>query len=77
MLPPLIDIAPFRQALLDDQLILTPNHRLAAKIAESWAIEMQAQANVWRAPRVFSIDHLSFLLNMHSKTVHSSVHHRW
>jgi probable DNA repair protein len=57
MLPPLIDIAPFRQALLDDQLILTPNHRLAAKIAESWAIEMQSQANVWRAPRVFSIDH--------------------
>lgn len=57
MLPPLIDITPFRQALLDDQLILTPNHRLAAKIAESWAVEMQAQANVWRAPRVFSIDH--------------------
>ncbi len=57
MLPPLIDIAPFREALLADQLILTPNHRLAAKIADSWASEMQTQANVWRAPRVFSIDH--------------------
>ena len=55
MLPPLIDIAPFRQAIQRDHLILTPNHRLAAKITDAWA--MDTQHSVWLAPRVYSIDH--------------------
>ena len=32
MLPPLIDITLFQQAINDDRLIITPNHRLAAKL---------------------------------------------
>lgn len=55
MLPPLIDIAPFRQAIQRDHLILTPNHRLAAKINDAWALAMED--SVWPAPRVYSIDH--------------------
>jgi ATP-dependent helicase/nuclease subunit B len=55
MLPPLIDISPFREAIERDCLILTPNHRLAAKINDAWA--MAVGKNVWRAPRIFSIDH--------------------
>ena len=55
MLPPLIDIAPFREAIQRDHLILTPNHRLAAKITDAWA--MDTQHSVWLAPRVYSIDH--------------------
>jgi len=55
MLPPLIDIEPFRDAILRDHLILTPNHRLAAKITDAWA--SANQNSVWTAPRVFSIDH--------------------
>jgi ATP-dependent helicase/nuclease subunit B len=55
MLPPLIDISPFREAIERDCLILTPNHRLAAKINDAWAIAVGKA--VWRAPRVYSIDH--------------------
>lgn len=55
MLPPLIDINPFREAIERDCLILTPNHRLAAKINDAWA--MAVGKAVWRAPRVYSIDH--------------------
>jgi probable DNA repair protein len=55
MLPPLIEIAPFRDAIQCDHLILTPNHRLAAKITDAWA--MATEDSVWLAPRVFSIDH--------------------
>jgi len=55
MLPPLIDIAPFREAIQRDHLILTPNHRLAAKITDAWA--MYTQDSVWLAPRVYSMDH--------------------
>jgi len=36
MLPPLIDITLFQQAINEDRLIITPNHRLAAKITEAW-----------------------------------------
>ena len=55
MLPPLINIAPFREAIQSEHLILTPNHRLAAKIIDAWA--MDTKHSVWLAPRVFSIDH--------------------
>ena len=55
MLPPLIDITPFRDAIERDVLILTPNHRLAAKINDAWSLAVGE--TVWRAPRVHSIDH--------------------
>ncbi|MGB0449589.1 MAG: PD-(D/E)XK nuclease family protein [Porticoccaceae bacterium] len=55
MLPPLIDISLFRDAIERDCLILTPNHRLAAKINDAWALAVEQ--SVWRAPRVYSIDH--------------------
>ena len=55
MLPPLIDITPFRDAIERDVLILTPNHRLAAKINDAWALAIGK--SVWRQPRVYSIDH--------------------
>ena len=55
MLPPLIDISLFRDAVERDVLILTPNHRLAAKINDAWALAVGK--SVWRAPRVYSIDH--------------------
>ena len=57
MLPPLIDIALFRDAIEQDYLIITPNHRLAAKICEAWSFDCQARNSVWRTPRVFAIDH--------------------
>jgi len=57
MLAPLIDIRLFRQFIEDDRLILTPNHRLAAKILDAWAIANRDECRVWQAPRVFSIDH--------------------
>ena len=57
MLPPLIDINLIREPLEAGNLILTPNHRLAAQIAQSWAIEMRQHKAVWNAPRVYSIDH--------------------
>ena len=55
MLPPLIDISLFRDAIERDALILTPNHRLAAKINDAWALAIGK--SVWRQPRVYSIDH--------------------
>lgn len=57
MLAPLIDIRLFRRFIEDDRLILTPNHRLAAKILDAWAIANRDECSVWQAPRVFSIDH--------------------
>jgi ATP-dependent helicase/nuclease subunit B len=57
MLAPLIDIRLFRQFIEDDRLILTPNHRLAAKILDAWASANRDECRVWQAPRVFSIDH--------------------
>ena len=38
MLPALIDINLFRDAIERDCLILTPNQRLAAKIIQAWVI---------------------------------------
>ena len=40
MLPPLIDISLFRDAIERDCLILTPNQRLAAKIIQAWGEQM-------------------------------------
>ena len=57
MLPPLIDIALFRDAIEQDYLIITPNHRLAAKISEAWSLDCQTRNSVWCTPRVFAIDH--------------------
>ena len=57
MLPPLIDIALFREAIEQDSLIITPNHRLAAKINEAWALDCRHRRSVWRTPRVFAVDH--------------------
>ena len=57
MLAPLINISLFRQFIECDRLILTPNHRLAAKITDAWAIANRDERRVWQAPRVFSIDH--------------------
>lgn len=58
MLPPLIDIAPFSAAIKADQLILTSNQRLAAKITQAWG-ELMASENrgAWKAPRVLAIEH--------------------
>ena len=55
MLPPLIDIDPFADAIARNCLILTPNHRLAAKITDAWA--MRTEQSVWHSPRVYSIEH--------------------
>ena len=55
MLPPLIDISLFRDAIEQDRLILTPNHRLAAKIHDAWGASIEA--SVWQTPRVYAIDH--------------------
>ncbi|HIG67526.1 MAG TPA: hypothetical protein EYQ44_06895 [Porticoccaceae bacterium] len=57
MLAPLINISLFSQFIEADRLILTPNHRLAAKITDAWAIANLDERRVWQAPRVFSIDH--------------------
>ena len=57
MLPSLIDINLFREPLEAGYLILTPNHRLAAQIAQSWSVEMRQHKAVWNAPRGYSIDH--------------------
>ena len=55
MLPPLVDISLFRDAIERNRLILTPNHRLAAKIHDAWGASIEA--SVWQTPRVYAIDH--------------------
>lgn len=57
MLPPLINITPFRQGISADQLILTSNQRLAAQITKAWGQFMATEKTAWKAPRVFSMDH--------------------
>ncbi len=68
MLPPLIDISLFRDAIQRDCLILTPNQRLAAKIMQAWGEQISASASkihhdsanhcrAWQLPRVYSVDH--------------------
>jgi len=63
MLSPLINIGPFRDAIAKNQLILTANQRLAMQIKQAWGKLYQDQnIQVWRSPRVMSIDHwLMFL----------------
>lgn len=58
MLPPLVDITPFCAAIEAEQLIVTSNQRLAAKITQAWGERMASNnKTVWKAPRVFAIDH--------------------
>ncbi|MGB1869157.1 MAG: hypothetical protein ACPHLL_07700, partial [Porticoccaceae bacterium] len=58
MLPPLIDISPFCAAIDADELILTSNQRLAAKITQAWGERMvRENRGAWKAPRVFAIEH--------------------
>ena len=64
MLPPLINIAPFRDAIEKNQLILTANQRLAAQIQQAWGRYISAKNQVWKTPRVMSLEHwLSFCWN--------------
>jgi probable DNA repair protein len=57
MLPPLINIAPFRDAIEKNQLILTANQRLAAQIQQSWGLSISHKDPVWKAPRVMALEH--------------------
>ena len=58
MLSPLINIAPFRDAIAENQLILTANQRLAMQIKQAWGQLSQDQNTpVWRSPRVMSFEH--------------------
>ena len=64
MLPPLINIALFRDAIEKNQLILTANQRLAAQIKQAWGTSVKDKTTVWKAPRVMSLEHwLSFCWN--------------
>ena len=64
MLPPLINIAPFRDAIEKNQLILTAKKRLAAQIQQAWGRSISAKNQVWKTPRVMSLEHwLSFCWN--------------
>jgi probable DNA repair protein len=64
MLPPLINIAPFRDAIEKNQLILTANQRLAAQIQQAWGRSINDKVQVWKAPRVMSLEHwLGFCWN--------------
>ena len=64
MLPPLINIASFRDAIEKNQLILTANQRLAAQIQQAWGRSISAKNQVWKTPRVMSLEHwLSFCWN--------------
>ena len=57
MLPPLIDIALFRDAIEGNQLILTANQRLAAQIQQAWGLSLVDTASVWKAPKLMSMEH--------------------
>ena len=61
MLPALIDISLFHDAIDRDCLILTPNQRLAAKIIQAWGQQISQNStqtcSAWKQPRVFSVDH--------------------
>lgn len=64
MLPSLIDISLFRDAIEKNQLILTANQRLAAQIQQAWGQSINTTTQVWKAPRVMSLEHwLSFCWN--------------
>jgi probable DNA repair protein len=61
MLPALINISLFRDAIERDCLILTPNQRLAAKIIQAWGEQISddptQSCSAWKQPRVYSVDH--------------------
>ncbi len=61
MLPALINISLFRDAIERDCLILTPNQRLAAKIIQAWGEQIsddpKQSCAAWKQPRVYSVDH--------------------
>jgi len=57
MLPSLIDISLFRDAIENNQLILTANQRLAAQIQQAWGQSQHNKATVWSPPRVISMEH--------------------
>ncbi|MCS5587046.1 MAG: PD-(D/E)XK nuclease family protein [Porticoccaceae bacterium] len=57
MLPPLIDIALFRDAIESNHLILTANQRLAAQVQQAWGQSLAAATAVWSVPRVMSMEH--------------------
>ena len=61
MLPALINISLFRDAIERDCLILTPNQRLAAKIIQAWGEQISDDPTqtcaAWKQPRVYSVDH--------------------
>ena len=64
MLPSLINIAPFQDAIGNNQLILTANQRLAAQIQQAWGTSINNKTQVWKAPRVMSLEHwLNFCWN--------------
>ena len=64
MLPPLINITPFREAIEKNQLILTANQRLAAQIQQAWGRSIDSEIQVWKTPRVMSVEHwLNFCWN--------------
>jgi len=57
MLPPLIDIALFRDEIESNHLILTANQRLAAQVQQAWGQSLAAATAVWSVPRVMSMEH--------------------
>ena len=74
MLPPLINIAPFRDAIEKNQLILTANQRLAAQIQQAWGQSINDKTQAWKAPRVMSLEHwLNFCWNELQDQNHSLV----
>lgn len=56
MLPPLIDINNFKQAIEQDRLVITVNQRLQTVIHDAWSTHCALTSTVWYTPRVFSID---------------------
>ena len=56
MLPPLIDINNFKQAIEQDQLIITANQRLQAAMHAAWSNHCASTSTTWYTPRIFSVD---------------------
>ena len=56
MLPPLIDIDNFKQAIEQGRLVITANQRLQAVIHDAWSTHCALTSTAWYTPRVFSIE---------------------
>ena len=56
MLPPLIDIDNFKQAIEQGRLVITANQRLQAVIHDAWSTHCASTSTAWYTPRVFSLD---------------------